>query len=58
MKPLKKYTERVVSKGDRLNWVPLQNVKPVVLNDALIQGRKLSTSNTSKGTSNYNLFVP
>jgi hypothetical protein len=60
MKPLKK-SEKVTPKGDRLNWTPLQEVKPVVLNPELTQGHKLdNTLSRFQGNSsnNLNLFVP
>lgn len=35
--------EKVVkSKGDRLNWAPLKDVKPVVLQESKVVGRKVS----------------
>lgn len=58
MKPQKKHTEKNVAKGDRLNWVPLQDLKPVVLNDNLIRGTRMTPSAGSNNKSNFNLFVP
>ena len=60
MKP-QKYTIKVAPKGDRLNWTPLKDVKPVVLNPELTKGRRLDNNLNSfqgKNSGNLNLFVP
>lgn len=30
------------TKGDRLNWTPLNEVKPIPLNDTTLKGKRLS----------------
>lgn len=35
------------SKGDRLNWTPLKDVKPVKLNDDLTRGKRVDRSSSS-----------
>lgn len=59
MKP-QKYTVKVAPKGDRLNWTPLKDVKPVVLRPELTEGRMLDNklNNLQKNTAGLNLFVP
>jgi len=44
----KMHTKIVSPKGDRLNWTPLKEVKPVLLNAPLTKGRMLSSDELDK----------
>ncbi len=35
--------KKVASKGDRLNWTPLKDVKPVQLTKSLIKGKQVTS---------------
>jgi hypothetical protein len=39
---------KVASKGDRLNWTPLKEVKPVQLNKHLIKGKMVTSKDLSE----------
>jgi len=39
---------KVASKGDRLNWTPLKEVKPVELNKKLIKGKQVTSKDLRK----------
>jgi len=43
-----KGNHRITSKGDRLNWTPLKEVKPVLLKTNLNTGRWLSAVDLKK----------
>ncbi len=57
MKPQKNFTQKAPSKGDRLNWTPLRDVKPVVLNKELTKGRRLDNV-ISNNSHPANFLVP
>lgn len=46
------------SKGDRLNWTPLEDVKSVRLNDKLTQGKRVKLPVTKENSSQKRLLVP
>ena len=59
MKPQKKYSSKEFpSKGERLNWMPLAEVRPVVLKSTLLEGRRPMVSPRSERQSQTNLLVP
>lgn len=39
---------KVASKGDRLNWTPLKDVKPVELNKKLVKGKQITSNDLKK----------
>jgi hypothetical protein len=39
---------KVASKGDRLNWTPLKDVKPVQLNKNLVKGKQVTLKELHK----------
>ena len=39
---------KVVSKGDRLNWTPLKEVKSVQLNKSLVKGKQVTLKELRK----------
>lgn len=48
-------------KGDRLNWTPIKDVKPMPLNEDVIRGQKVDPKefSPSKGNTNKsNLLIP
>lgn len=47
MKPTNSH-KKVASKGDRLNWTPLKEVKPVKLNKKLIKGKQVTLNDLRK----------
>ena len=50
------------SKGDRLNWTPLKDIKPIKLNDDLTKGRRLNDrvldNRSHQKSPNRDLLVP
>lgn len=46
------------SKGGRLNWTPLKEVRPVPLTKQNTKGRQLSSKDLSKGRQHSKLLVP
>ncbi len=61
MKPANRHT-KAASKGDRLKWTPLKEVKSVKLTSDLTKGRHLNAKDLSKSkNSNFssrNVIVP
>lgn len=52
-------SEKKRSKGDRLNWTPLRDVKPVKLKECSTSSRKLSKRDLSKINRNVTtLLIP
>lgn len=59
MKPQNKYSSKgVPSKGERLNWGPLKEVRPVVLKPEHFYGRRPHVSHSDNNRSQTNLLVP
>jgi hypothetical protein len=46
------------SKGDRLNWTPLKEVKSVRLNDKLTQGKRVKLEAVKQNPKKNTLLVP
>lgn len=56
---MKTAKKRVVAKGDRLNWTPLKDVKPVRLSSVQVRGHVLTADLKAKSTqSSKSLLVP
>ena len=55
MKPVKHSKLSKATKGERLNWTPLRNVKPVYLSKELTKGQPLAHNTPRQAT---NFFVP
>lgn len=57
-----KYIKRKASKGERLKWTPLKDVKPVILTPGVTQGKMLRPEAPSKAkascSTSINLIVP
>ena len=49
---------KIATKGDRLNWTPLKDVKPVHLNEKLAMGKQLTTKDLSKSIATRKVLVP
>ena len=49
---------KLATKGDRLNWTPLKDVKPVQLNKTLTKGKQLTTKDLSKSIATRKILVP
>ena len=52
---------KIASKGDRLNWTPLKDVKPVQLNKNLIKGKQVTSKDlreSSPSISTRKVLVP
>jgi hypothetical protein len=45
--------KKIASKGDRLNWTPLKDLKPVELNKKLIKGKQVSSKDFSKAIPSF-----
>jgi hypothetical protein len=39
---------KIASKGDRLNWAPLKDVRPVQLNKNLTKGKEITSKDLRK----------
>lgn len=50
---------KLKTKGDRLNWTPLSEAKPVLLNEDTLKGKKLSARDLKirKSVSNKNYIL-
>lgn len=46
------------TKGDRLNWTPLKDVKPVQLNDHLTKGKLVQLQVIKENPDKRRLLVP
>ena len=60
-KCLSKHEDKFTSKGVRLNWTSLNDVKPVVLSDLLTTGKSLNETELSKRSNNSfpnNILIP
>lgn len=56
---MKTQRKRVVAKGDRLNWTPLKDVKPVKLSSVQVRGHVLTSVLKAKSAqSPKSLLVP
>jgi hypothetical protein len=57
-----KNSKKFAAKGDRLNWTPLKDVKPVRLTRASISGRFLTEKDLNASNNNKqiagNIFIP
>ena len=49
---------KIATKGDRLNWTPLKDVKPAQLNEKLTKGKQLTTKDLSKSIATRKVLVP
>ena len=49
--------KRIAAKGDRLNWTPLKDVKPINLSDLNLEGKVVVFTNNPKAKSGK-LIVP
>lgn len=61
MRQTKVYTRTVASKGDRLHWISLKDVKHVRLSNSLTKGRMLKPDDLSKiknTNSTPNVLIP
>ncbi|MBN9482157.1 MAG: hypothetical protein J0H46_02315 [Bacteroidetes bacterium] len=54
---MKTQRKRVAAKGDRLNWTPLKDVKPVKLSGLNVKGRVVVITKDSKAKS-AKILVP
>jgi len=56
---IKTAKKRVAAKGDRLNWTPLKEVKPVQLSFVQVKGHVLTSALKAKNAqSSKSLLVP
>ncbi len=57
---MKTTKKKVAPKGDRLNWTPLKELKPVLLSNLQVKGRVLTSADLKPNPSNSStsLFVP
>lgn len=53
-------SSKIRAKGDRLNWTPLKDVKPLQLNASKIKGKVVHVKETSKlnGQEKPKLLIP
>jgi hypothetical protein len=59
MRTPRKRGQRVAAKGDRLNWTPLKEVKPVKLSSVQVRGHVLTAALKAKSAqSQKSLLVP
>jgi hypothetical protein len=59
MRTPRKRGQRVAAKGDRLNWIPLKEVKPVKLSSVLVKGHILTSALKANSVpSQKSLIVP
>ena len=49
---------KIATKGDRLNWTPLKDVKPIQLNKKLTKGKQLTIKDLSKSIATRKVLVP